>query len=154
RAIAIPAALILAQLGVSVPIFRALCRVFFSMWIHELGHAVTAWLCGFGAFPGPWFTPVWESRSPLVSLLLTAGLALAGYKAWAAQRWPWLAAAGGLLLLQLCMTVGLSTARAQALIIYGGDAGCMLLGSSLMLSMYARPESAIHRGWLRWGFLV
>lgn len=101
RAIAIPAALILAHLAVSVPIFRALLRVFFSMWIHELGHAVTAWLCGFGAFPGPWFTPVWESRSPVVSLLFAGGIAWAGYRAWAARRWPRVATLGGLLLIQL-----------------------------------------------------
>jgi hypothetical protein len=75
RAIAIPAALMLASFAVSVPIFRMLVRVFFSMWIHELGHAGTAWLCGFAAFPGPWFTPVWESRSPVVSLLVAAGCA-------------------------------------------------------------------------------
>ncbi len=154
RAIAIPAALLLASVAVSVPILRTLVRVFFSMWIHELGHAVTAWLCGFAAFPGPWFTPVWESRSPVVSLLLAAGIAFGGYKAWVARRFAWVAAAGGLLLLQLSMTLGLSAARASALIIFGGDAGCMVLGTCLMATMYAGPESSIRRGWLRWGFLV
>ena len=154
RAIAIPAALILANLAVSVPIFQALVRVFLSMWIHELGHAVTAWLCGFGAFPGPWFTPVWESRSPVVSLLLAGGIAWAGYRAWAARRWPWVATLGGLLLIQLWMTLVLSTERARPIVIFGGDAGCMVLGACLMASMYTRPESNVHRGWLRWGFLV
>jgi hypothetical protein len=153
RAIAIPAALVLARLAVGVPVFRALLRVFFSMWIHELGHAVTAWFCGFGAFPGPWFTPVWESRSLVISLLLAGAIALGGYKAWVARRWAWGATAAGALLLQPLMTAGISTARAQAAII-GGDAGCMVLGTWLMASMYARPESPLHRGWLRWGFLV
>jgi hypothetical protein len=154
RGIAIPAALILAHLAVSVPLFRVLLRVFCSMWIHEFGHAITAWLCGFGAFPGPWFTPVWESRSPLVSLLVAGSIAAAGYRAWAARRWAWVATLGGLILIQLWMTLGLSIGRAQAIITFGGDGGCMVLGSCLMASMYAHPESSLHRGWLRWGFLV
>jgi hypothetical protein len=52
------------------------------------------------------------------------------------------------------MTLGLPTGRAQAIITFAGDAACMVLGTWLMASMYARPESSLHRGWLRWGFLV
>jgi hypothetical protein len=35
-----------------------------------------------------------------------------------------------------------------------GDGGCLVLGSLLMLTVYAPEESALKRGWLRWGFLV
>lgn len=154
RMVAIPAALLMARLAIAIPMLHALVRIFFSMWVHELGHASTAWLCGFPSFPGPWFTPVSESRSALGSVLLGALTAFLGCRAWMAGKRGWALLAAGLLLLQISLTLGLSQARAQALIIFNGDAGCMVLGSILMASVYARPESQVHTGWLRWGFLV
>src|SRR5437764_571263 len=56
RAWAIPSALLFAFLLVSTGPGRAVVRIFFSMWVHELGHAVAAWLCGVLAVPGPWRT--------------------------------------------------------------------------------------------------
>jgi hypothetical protein len=38
--------------------------------------------------------------------------------------------------------------------IFGGDAGCMVLGTLLMATLYVRRGHVLHRGWLRWGFLV
>ena len=29
-----------------------------GMWVHESGHAVAAWLCGYLAWPGPWISLV------------------------------------------------------------------------------------------------
>jgi len=152
RLFALPLALVAARLLVGSPAGH-LVRVFLSMWVHESGHAVTAWLCGFGAFPGPWLTPVSDDRLPLV----TAGLALAVgwgvFQAWRAQR-LYLAAVGvAVLVLQLFCTL-LPVPRAKALIYFGGDAGCLVLGSLLMMTFYARRDSAIYRGALRWGFLV
>src|ERR1041384_301783 len=53
RAAAIPGALLLARSLVQTS--HGLVRLI-TMWVHESGHAVTAWLCGFPAFPGPWVT--------------------------------------------------------------------------------------------------
>src|SRR3954467_5370356 len=72
RQFALPAALALAFL-VSHTGLRVLVHTFLTMWVHEIGHAVTAWWCGFGAFPGPWRTPVSEDRLWYVSVAL-AGL--------------------------------------------------------------------------------
>jgi hypothetical protein len=47
-----------------------------------------------------------------------------------------------------------SLRRAQELMIFGGDAGCMVLGTLLMATLYVRRDHVLHRGWLRWGFLV
>ena len=46
RTWAIPSALLCAFLLVSTGPGRAVVRIFFGMWIHELGHAAAAWLCG------------------------------------------------------------------------------------------------------------
>jgi hypothetical protein len=154
QAFAIPVALVLAWLIARTQMLHALMRIFLSMWVHELGHATTAWLCGFGAFPGPWKTPISESRITLVSILLIGTLGYFSFRAWQNKRWSQIAVAGGLLLLHAYITLGLSTQQAQVLILFGGDAGCMVIGTLLMASIYAKPDSAIHRGWLRWGFLV
>src|SRR5437870_10753722 len=74
RTWAIPSALLCAFLLVSVSPGRAVVRIFFSMWIHELGHAAAAWLCGVLAVPGPWRTLTASGRSPLFAALLSVGV--------------------------------------------------------------------------------
>src|SRR4029077_18501148 len=79
RLFALPAALIGAHLLVSIA--PAAVRML-SMWVHECGHAVTAWLCGFPAFPGPWFTPVDTERSPALSVMFVGLIGVGGFRAW------------------------------------------------------------------------
>jgi hypothetical protein len=152
RLLALPVALVVARLLVGSAL-APLVRIFLSMWVHESGHAVTAWLCGFGAFPGPWLTPISSGRVPLVTVGLAAGLGWGVLQAWSARRWSLVAGGATVLVLQLVCTC-LPAAQAHALIIFGGDAGCLVLGSLLMATFYARRESALYRGALRWGFLV
>lgn len=152
RLLALPVALLVMRLLVASPL-APFIRIFVGMWVHETGHAVTAWLCGFGAFPGPWLTPVSNGRVPVVIVALAAGMGWGSLQAWRAQRWALVGGGATLLLLQLVCTC-LPAARAQALIIFGGDAGCLVLGSLLMATFYARRDSPLCRGALRWGFLV
>lgn len=153
RAIAPPATLLLAWGLVSTGPGHALVRTFLSMWVHEIGHAVTAWWSGYGAFPGPWRTPVSEARMPLVVIALAAALAALGWRGWRRRRPVFLALAGVGLAAQLACTV-LPARTAQALITFGGDAGCLVLGAALVATLWTDPEGPLGRGWLRWGFLV
>lgn len=154
RRVALPAALVVAWLVVGRH-GAGLSRVFLTMWVHELGHAVTAWLCGFWAVPGPWVTSIGEARAPVVSLLLAGGLvawAVAGVRA---RRVPWVVGAGALLLVQAVLTLGVRSYTAKALITFGGDGGLFVLGAALMLTFYTAPSGgAFNRTQLRWGFLV
>jgi hypothetical protein len=153
RLFALPATLVAAFIATHSAL-RGLTRTFLTMWIHELGHAVTAWLCGFGAFPGPWVTPISEKRMIVVSLLAAAGLGYGVFRAWQVQH-PWIA--GGLigaLLVQAFLTLGMRPHAARAVVIFGGDAGCFVLGSLLVATFYVAPGTVLHRTWLRWGFLV
>ena len=142
RVWAIPAALAGAFLIVSTGPGHFLARIFLSMWVHELGHATTAWLCGFPAFPGPWLTPMAESRSAPFGFLVFLAIVAGAFWAWRTERRRSSAALAALLPMQLFCTVALSEARAKQLIVFMGDGG------------YAPEESALKRGWLRWGFLV
>jgi hypothetical protein len=45
-------------------------------------------------------------------------------------------------------------AQAQQLIVFGGDGGCLVLGTMLMLTVYARRDHPIRQNHVRWGLLV
>jgi hypothetical protein len=133
---------------------RFVLRTFFGMWLHELGHAVAAWLCGYPAFPGPWFTSVGAERSFVFALAITAGLAYAVWRAWTDERRVWMGVAIAVLALQIVLTVFLSPAKAHTLITFCGDAGSLVFGAALMAAFFVPPGHKLHRDWLRWGFLV
>ncbi|QRK04454.1 hypothetical protein JQX13_29860 [Archangium violaceum] len=154
RQFALPVALVVAWLLVKSPLWGRLLRIFLSMWIHELGHAVTAWFCGFPSIPGPWVTRTGEVRSTFVFLVLAVllgGLAFRGYLL--RSRLLMIAGATGLVL-QFVGTVVLAPSKARMLITFGGDGGCLVLGSLLMTTLYAPRDSALRRGWLHWGYLT
>lgn len=153
RAVAPPAALLLGAALVTSGAGQWLVRTFFSMWIHELGHAVCAWLAGFAAFPGPWFTPVSRGRSALVVLLVAGAFATLAALGRRRRRHGWMAAGiAGLAAQLVCTLLPLQTAR--AFFYFGGDAGCMVIGAALLATIWADPAGPLGRGWLRWGFLV
>lgn len=154
RCFVLPAALVGAWLVMHAPVLRMLGRIFLSMWVHELGHAVTAWLCGISAFPGPWVTSVGESRSGMVSVLVLGACGLIAYRAWKERRGTILAIAAAAVSAHLLGSLGLRLETALAWVTFGGDAGCMVLGTLLMASFYAPRDSQIYQGALRWGFLV
>jgi hypothetical protein len=154
RAVAIPAALLVAT-GIVVwsDFGHFFVRTFASMWVHEIGHAVAAWLCGYPAFPGPWFTPIAEKRSTILALALAGALVYSAFRSWKADRRALVAASGVLLAVQLCCTL-LGPREARQFIVFAGDGGCLVFGTLLMATVYAPAGSAVRKGWLRWGFLV
>jgi hypothetical protein len=147
RTIAVPLALALALVVYLSPLAHV-GRIFLSMWVHELGHAVTAWLSGFVSFPGPWKTEIAEERSAALSILLAAGLIAGAVLAWRARRRGLAAVAAAALATQLVLTVFLRAWKAQMLITFMGDGGGLVLGASLCLAFYATTSS------IRFGLLA
>ena len=90
----------------------------------------------------------------MVTLAVAGALAAGAYHAWQRERWFWVAAAGGVLATTLAGTFALHPLRAQQLIVFGGDGGCFVLGSLLMLAMYARAGHPVREERLRWVFLA
>jgi len=149
RMLAIPAALLSARILVGIA--PAFVRIL-AMFVHESGHALTAWLCGYWATPGLWFTPVSDERSPWVTLFFIGAFGFGLYWSWTTKRRAVSALFIAALLFELVGTL-LPARQAQALFIFGGDGGSLVLGSLLMTTFYARPDSPLCENSLRWGFL-
>ena len=149
RILALPVALLLARLVAGTPLRMAAAML--AMVLHESGHAITAWLTGRWAVPLPWVTPHGQERSWLIVLLVTAVIGFAGFLAWKMERPGWLLAAAALLVLQL---IALSS-PAEAMIVFFGDGGALVLATVLMATFYAPRESRLYKSWgLRWGLLA
>lgn len=150
---ALPAALALGVLFHCLT--PGLQRIFFGMPVHELGHAVSAWLCGFFAIPTLWKTLVFsESRSFVWPLLLAAGLVSLAVMAWRAEKMGYVVLIAAVLVLQAIGTLGVSLDTAEMLFTFGGDGMGMVLAALLMASFFVGKRTQLYKGWLRWGFLV
>lgn len=150
RILALPGALLFGWVvNWAMPTLAAML----SMWLHELGHAVTAWFCGYAAFPTAWITAIPEERGRWISVVLGAAAAAGGYFAFRLRRWFWVAVSAGVLGLFLLGNVQ-TESHAKLLITFWGDGGAYVLATVLMLTFYARPGSSISRSQVRWGLLL
>jgi hypothetical protein len=151
--IAVPLALLACWILVQTGLGRLLLRTASGMWLHELGHAAAAWMCGFPAFPGPWITSVSEERSVLFAGALVAALGWGLWRARAAEHRAGAWAAGAALAALLFGTLVLSSREASNLVSFAGDGGSLVFGAALMATFFAPPGHKLHRDWLRWGLL-
>lgn len=149
-----PAMLLLALLFHSSEMGHFLQRTFLSMPVHELGHAVASWFCGYAAVPTLWKTMTAETRGFVMPLLLAGAIGFGMYRAWLVERMAYVAAGGVLLALQIVGTLFVSHKTAQMLIVYGGDGLGMVLGVLLMSTFFFAKDTQLYKGGLRWGFLA
>jgi len=130
---------------------RFLARPFATMWLHELGHAVTGWLAGLACVPGPWVTLIPEERSWLVRLLVQAGAPLASVAAWRTGRRPEAVLLAAATLLSLWLGGKLQVGQARAWVTFGGDGGALVLGALLMATPLLPGDHPLRRGGLHLG---
>jgi hypothetical protein len=153
RLLALPSMLVAGFLVQATGFGAGMQRIVFGMPVHELGHATVAWLCGFNAIPTFWKTVSSGQRGMIASVLVLFGLlALANYGRKKMQV-GWIVLAAFLLVMQGIGTFMLSSRDAEMYIVFGGDAGGMVLATGLMLSFYFGSETQNYKGGLRWGFI-
>lgn len=128
-------------------------RIFFAMPIHELGHAVSGWLCGFNSIPTLWKTLTPENRGYFSSVLLIIGLFMLARYGLRNKKPAWLAAVLSILLVQAYGTLVMSPSKADMYIVMGGDAMGLILATILMSLFYVGKQTQLYKGALRWGFL-
>jgi hypothetical protein len=150
---AVPAGLLVARLLMGVSMAQAMTRIWVSMWFHELGHAVTAWFCGFTAMPMPWVTSIGQERSWLMVAALAVAIGLLFRFGWQTEQKGIWGLAVGLWAVQAVGTLGASQPRAQLWITFGGDGGALVIGALFVLAFHLRFDEAPHWGELRWGVL-
>ena len=151
--VAIPATLLLGLFFHAV--MPGVQRIFFGMPLHELGHAVAAWFCGFFAIPTLWKTVVFsESRGWLMPVVLFGAIAFGMVKAWRAEKYGYLPVLLALLVAQGIGTFYIREETAQMLFTWGGDGFGMVLAAALMATFFFGKRTELYKGWLRWGFLV
>ena len=149
---AIPAMLVLGVLfNAFMPFLQ---RTFLTMPVHELGHSITAWLCGFWSIPTLWKAITAETRGFVTPLVVLGAVGFMAWRAWAKENWLVVALAGMILLLQLVGTLGIKEKTAMMLVVFGGDGLGMILATLLMASFYFGKETNLYKGSLRWGFVA
>lgn len=153
RAGSIPVAIALAVAFHSCDTGHFAQRTALTMPLHEIGHAISAWWCGFGAIPTFWKTLVGESRGLLVPLLVAAFNAFLLWRGWSKQQMSLFILGLALAVLQFLGTTS-APDRAMAVFTFGGDAGAMILGSALMCTFFVGPSSRLRAGGLRFGLLA
>ena len=153
-ACAIPAMLLVAVAFQSMEWGRFVQRLVFTMPVHELGHAVTAWLCGFGAIPTVWVTITMDERGFVAPAAVFAAVIWTLYRGWQLESRALLAAGGLVLLLQAIFTLAIKEHTARSLITFGGDGVGLVLSLLLMASFFFGKATQLYKGSLRWGFVA
>jgi hypothetical protein len=153
-AAAIPLMLLVAIAFNAMEWGRFAQRLVFTMPVHELGHAVTAWLCGFGAIPTLWITITMEDRGFVAPLAILGAVGWMMHHGWQIGSRSLLLAGGAILALQLVCTLVISEDKARALIVFGGDGMGLVLSILLMASFFFGKTTQVYKGSLRWGFLA
>jgi hypothetical protein len=150
RVFALPSALLIGWLiNLALPMLTA----FLEMWLHESGHAITAWFCGYAAFPTAWITLIPDERGRWISIVLGAATAAGTYFAFRLQRWFWVAVGAAVFVLFVLGNLQ-PEAHARLLFTFWGEGGAYVLSTVLMLTFYARRNSPLTRNQVRWGLLL
>lgn len=123
------------------------------MPLHELGHAISGWWCGYGAIPGLWKTMMPEARGVVMPVLVLAFEGFIVWRAWTTKRMDLFALGLGLALVQFYGTTQLSPIDVEQVFAFCGDGGAMVLGTLLMLTFFCHEESRLRVGGLRYGLI-
>ncbi|HKV48717.1 MAG TPA: hypothetical protein VJN69_11560 [Candidatus Acidoferrales bacterium] len=152
RLLALPLALLLARLLTGTGFDMAAGML--AMIVHESGHAITSWFTGRWAVPMLWVTMHGDTRSWLIVSIVVAAIGFGGFVAWKTEHWGWVCAAVALLIFEFSLQ-SLTPFKQEALIVFGGDGGAMVLATILMATFYAPRDGALYKSWgLRWGLLA
>ena len=147
-------ALLLVAAFLNVEPFKSLL-LGITIWIHECGHALAAWLCGYRALPLPFgWTSISSDRSPFVyfGILVLLGLLLrSGLQE--KRRWPIILAII-LAILQFYMTWIISEHTTFLLFSFSGIGGEFILSTLFIVSFFFPLPDYWHWDFYRYPALI
>jgi hypothetical protein len=133
---ALPIAFLLAIFAQALVFPKLLLRGV-QLWIHELGHAIVAWLSGHGATPLPFgWTNVSEDRSPMVYFCFLTLLLILFWSGWREQKRWGMVMAIILSIVQFYLTWIMPEYSTTTWISFGGVGGELLLSTLLIVCFY------------------
>jgi len=124
----------------------------FQIVIHELGHALTAWLSGRIAVPLPMGITFWGPPNLVVSLFVTALLATYGVLAWRERRLFAVGTALALFMLQFCLSWLIPRSASEMWITFGGIGGELLISAFVIVAFYYPAPDRVR--WDFWRFVL
>jgi hypothetical protein len=133
---------------------RFLIGTTIGMEVHELGHAVVAWLGSRFAVPLPWLTMAGGHASVLMYLVVLGALGFVARTAYRERCLALAALCACLGLVQLVLTIGLSHATVDTLFDFGGQGGELYLAALLVVAFYYRMPEVTYWSHVRWLFLL
>lgn len=143
--VAVPAALLLGVVCQATG-FDIFVYATTGMWMHELGHAIVAWLSGFFAIALPFVTlQPSEDRSFLVTVVVLGAIGALAFYGYRKRRWALLGFSGVLVATQALLTLSVNPAQATEWVIFSGLAGELALPTALVVAFYQRLPA-------RWDF--
>ena len=128
--------------------FGAILMLPAEIFVHELGHAVPAWLSSRAALPLPCGFTFWmQDRSVFTGLSMAFLIGLFCYRSFQEGRKVALGVGIFLALLFLLFTFGLSWRTTEAIILFNGVAGELWISTFLIAAFFMRfPDN------MRWDF--
>ncbi len=119
--------------------------------LHELGHALVAWACGWMSVPTPFgVTMTYPGRSLAVHLAVLAGCAAGAWLSARHRAWALASVCAGYALAALAFTWAVPERSQYAALSFGGCAGELVLGALLVMLAHADMPPRMRWGRWRW----
>lgn len=157
---ALPLAVAISWAAHSIWTLRTLGYFFSSIPLHELGHAVMAWIGGIPAIPVGFFVPTAGltlssgERNFLVSLVFWGILSFVGYRAWLEKIWFICTLSVLYILISIYFTFLEPLGSVMTWMAFCGCAGEFILGTTLILAFHNSLFSFLRWDFFRYPFLL
>lgn len=151
--IVLPAFLLFWLLVYATGFGKGFQAIVFGMPIHELGHALAGWFCGYTSVPTVWKTLTPESRGFIAPLVVFGGLGYWGYLSFTKKQLGFVVLCVLLFILQLIGTLGLEKKLSRMVVVFSGEGLGMVIAVGLMATFFFGKSTQLYKGWLRWGFV-
>jgi hypothetical protein len=157
---ALPAVVLFTLVIKLVPALDFIPTYFFTIPLHEFGHAITAWISGRFAFPigalipMAAFTQISSEKNFLVTLLWLSGLGYLAFLSLKAKKPYLFLVSACFILASLKMTWFSGIETSSMLITYFGCGGEFVLATLLMIAFYYRLPDSWRWDFFRYPFLL